>query len=116
MKTLIATLALLLATTAAVFAGGTKAKSGLARHSQTIWDNNTVVFAYNAGPGASYQWQQEEGPARAGIKGANTPTLLATDLAPGTYIFALTTTTPAGDQSTDRVVVKVKDPETATKF
>jgi hypothetical protein len=116
MKTLLTTLALVLATTASVFAGGANVKSGLARHSQTVWDNNTVVFGYNAGAGAKYMWQQEEGPAAAQIKGANTPTLLASDLEAGTYIFALTTTTAQGTQTTDRVVIRVKDPSTITKF
>jgi hypothetical protein len=116
MKTLLTTLALIIAATTAVFAGGNAKKTGLNQHNQTVWDNNTVVFAYPAGPGATYMWQQEEGPVAANLKGANTPTLLASSLEPGTYVFALTTLGTDGTTNTDKVVVKVKDPASVTKF
>jgi len=116
MKTLLTTLALVLATAATVFAGGNLKKTGLSQHAQTTWDNNTVVFAYPAGPGAIYMWQQAAGPAAANLKGATTPTLLASGLEPGTYVFALTTIATDGTINNDKVVVKVKDPGAVTKF
>ena len=94
-------------------AAGTASIKGLARHSQSVWADNAVVFGYATEKGASYSWVQEGGPSRARITGQGTPTLLASQLEPGWYVFALTTTLPSGESATDRIVVKVKSADGA---
>ncbi len=92
---------------------GAASIKGLTRHSQSVWADNAVVFGYAAEKGSTYTWIQEEGPSRARITGQGTPTLLASQMQPGWYVFALTTTLPSGASATDRIVVKVKSADGA---
>ena len=119
MKTLLASALILFGTMTAAFAGGHHQRqltNAVSRHNVSVWDDNTVVFAYNVGKGATYHWQQEVGPSKASLQGSDTPTLLASHLQPGNYIFAITETTAEGQQITDRVVVMVKNPDTIAKL
>jgi hypothetical protein len=109
MKTLFAAALLFLASLTTAFASGTHSTKGaLVRHQLSTYDNNTILFAYPGERGTTYQWEQVEGPTNATLAGTATPTLIASGLEPGYYVFNYTSTDTKGAQYSDRVVVKVK--------
>lgn len=117
MKTLLASLFALTLSITSAFAGGNKVQAGsINHHNVAVWENNTIVYAKAGASGTHYQWVQEEGPAQANLIGTDTPSLIAANLEVGYYVFALTTTAPSGEQQTDRVVVKVKNPNGSGSF
>lgn len=118
MKTLLASLVALTLSFTSAFAGGNKIQAGtINHHNMAVWENNTVIYAKAGAAGTQYHWVQEEGPAQASLIGTDTPSLIASSMMEvGYYVFALTTTAPNGEQQTDRVVVKVKNPNGSGAF
>jgi predicted esterase len=57
-----------------------------------------------------YQWTQVSGPSASTLSGATTPTLSATNLKVGTYIYKLTVTDNMGAAMLDKVYVTIQSP------
>lgn len=77
---------------------------------------NTIQITATAsdldGTIATYQWTQLSGPINPTLSGANTLTLTASDLIPGTYEFLISATDNDAATSSDKVAVNVLDATT----
>jgi PKD repeat protein len=80
---------------------------------QVVLPGNSVVLPGSAtdpdgGSIVTYLWTQQSGPATATLSGADTPTLTASDLVEGVYVFRLTATDDEGETGFDEVTISVQ--------
>jgi len=74
--------------------------------------NSVSLFATVSDPDGSivsYLWTQISGPTKANLTGINSPTLVASDLNEGTYLFRITVTDNNGATASDEVQVLVRN-------